>query len=87
MREELVQYIKDSVKKIKKEGDFVFLQNVYPDIVEEALGDFIEPYDLNGYDCDYWVRTDKYFIFGTMRDGTAKIQLQGSLLEWERLLR
>lgn len=76
MKEQIKQYIIKEIKKLKNECDIVELVNVYPSILEEVLGDFNEPYELNGYDCDYWANTDVYEIFGTMRFATAKITLR-----------
>ena len=76
MKEQLKRYIKNEIEKLKFKGDEISLSNVYPSILEEVLGDFNEPYDLNGYDCDYWANTSKYSIWGSMRFGTAKITLR-----------
>ena len=69
------KYIEEEVSKLRYKGDYVDLSNVYPFIIEEVLGKFCNPYDLNGYNCDYWVVTDKYYIEGCMRYGTARIEL------------
>lgn len=75
MKEQIKKHITEELKKLKYKGDMVKLNNVNPSILEDVLGDFIEPYDLNGYDCDYWAKTDEYEIFGTMRFATAQITL------------
>lgn len=76
MKKLLKEYIRNEVNKLKCKEDKVNLENVYPEIIEEVLGDFDEPYELNGYDCDYWAKTSKYSIFGSMRFGTAEITLR-----------
>lgn len=75
MREQLEQYIKSELKALKYKGDKIQLKNVYPSLLEDVMGKFI-PYELNGYDCDYWTHTDKYEIFGCMRFGTVEITLK-----------
>ena len=75
MKKILIKYIKEEINKLKYKGDSINLDNVYPSILEEVLGDFEKPYELNGYDCDYWVETGKYSISGCMRYGTATIEL------------
>ena len=75
IKEQVKEYIKEELKKLKYTGDKVKLINVYPEIIEEVIGYFNEPYDLNGYDCDYWAKTYKYEIYGSMRFGTAEVEL------------
>lgn len=75
MKELIKKYIKEEIEKLKYKGDSVELSNVYPAIIEEVVGNFDYPYELNGYDCNYWVDTDEYSIWGAMRYGTATIQL------------
>ncbi len=76
MKDLIVKYIKDEVSKLKNYGDYVDLEGVYPYALEYVLGDFDEPYELNGYDCDYWARIGNYHICGSMRYGTAEITLE-----------
>lgn len=67
-------YIQEEIKKAKKENrKTVELKNVYPSILEDVIGSFNEPYELNGYDCDYWVQTSEFEISGCMRFGTADL--------------
>lgn len=75
MKSLLKKYIKDEVSKLKYKEDTCKLINVYPSILEEVLGEFKNPYSLNGYDCDYWAKTSKYDICGCMRFGTAEVTL------------
>lgn len=51
------------------------MQCVYPDAIEYVLGCSEEPYELNGYDCDYWMIIGNYKIHGSMRFGTATVTL------------
>lgn len=76
IEEKLIEYIKKNVSKLKKDGDNVKLENVNPYLIEKAIGDFDDGYDLNGYDCDYWANIGQYSIFGCMRYGTATISLK-----------
>lgn len=75
MKDLLKDYIKKELKKLDTNGGSIELKNVYPDLLEDVLGEFVEPYELNGYDCDYWAKTDKYDVYGCMRFGTARISL------------
>ena len=73
MRNSIIKYIEEEVSKLKNNGDCVRLKDVCPYLLEYVLGDFDDPYELNGYDCDYWARVGDYSISGSMRYGTAKI--------------
>ena len=73
MRNSIIKYIEEEVSKLKNNGDYVRLKDVCPYLLEYVLGDFDDPYELNGYDCDYWARVGDYSISGSMRYGTAKI--------------
>ena len=73
MKENIKEYISKEINKLKNIGDSVNLNFVYPEILNEILGSNEEPYDLNGYDCDYWMTIGNYDIFGTMRYGTATV--------------
>lgn len=76
IEEQIRRYIYKEVDKLRKEGDSVQLQCVYPDIINYVLGDNKEPYDLNeGCDCDYRMIIDKYEINGSMIFGTAIVTL------------
>lgn len=75
IKNEIKNYIKEELSKLHYINDEVSLKNVYPAIIEEVIGDFDKPYELNGYDCDYWAKTDTYSIDGCMRSGTATIIL------------
>lgn len=75
MKDSIKKYIKEKVSELKYKGDTTSLENIYPSIIEEVLGDFDEPYSLNGYDCDYWGTIEDYEISGCMRFGTADITL------------
>lgn len=75
MEKSIRQYIKDEVSKLEYVGDEIKLKYVYPAILEDVLGDFDEPYELSGYDCDYWAKTDEYSISGCMSYGHATITL------------
>ena len=75
IEEQIRRYIYKQVDKLRKKGDSVELQCVYPDIIEYVLGDSETPYELNGYDCDYWITIGKYEIGGSMRFGTATVTL------------
>ena len=73
----IIKNLKDKVAELKKPNDSVDVENMYPELLEEVLGEFDEPYELNGYDCDYWAASQdgKYSIFGSMRYGKATITL------------
>ena len=75
IEEQIRRYIYKSVDKLKNKGDSVDLKCVNPDIIEYVLGSSEEPYEMNGYDCDYWMTINKYEISGSMRFGTASITL------------
>lgn len=79
MEETIKQYIAEEVGKLKNKNDSVKLKCVYPEILSDVLGDNHKPYDLNGYDCDYWMTIGYYDIFGTMRLGTATVTLNQDL--------
>lgn len=75
MEEKIKEYIKSEVNKLSEEGVVcVNLKGVYPSILESVLGAFAEM-DTNGWQNDYWVKTDKYNISGTMYYGIATISL------------
>lgn len=76
MRNSIIKYIEEEVSKLKNDGDYVYLEGVCPYLLEYVLGDFDDPYELNGYDCDYWVKVGDYNISGSMRYGTAEIILE-----------
>lgn len=76
MKELIKNYVKEELKNLRYVGDKVKLQNVNPSLLEEVIGDFEDPYELNGYDCDYWASVGDYSIFGSMRFGTAEITLE-----------
>lgn len=75
IEEQIRRYIYKQVDRLRVKGDSVELQCVYPDIIEYVLGDNEEPYELNGYDCDYWMTIGKYDINGSMRFGAATVTL------------
>lgn len=75
MKELIKNYVKEELKKLRYLGDTIYLENVNPTLLEDVIGDFEEPYELNGYDCDYWAKSGDYSIFGCMSNGTAKIRL------------
>ena len=74
MKENIKQYIQEEVNKLKNKDESIKLECVYPEILNEVLGDNDEPYD-----CDYWMTIGSYNIFGTMRFGTATITLNQDL--------
>lgn len=76
MKELIKNYVREELKKLKYVGDKVYLENVNPSLLEDVIGDFEDPYELNGYDCDYWANVGDYSIFGSMRFGTAEITLE-----------
>lgn len=85
MEELIKQYIKDELNKLEYVGDTVKLKNVYPSIIEEIVGSFNKPFDLNGNHCDYWVNIGIYDIYGCMSNGTADITLvEGRNRNYER---
>lgn len=75
IEEQIRRYIYKQVDRLRVKGDSVRLQCVYPDIIEYVLGDSETPYELNGYDCDYWMTIGDYKIYGSMRYGMATITL------------
>ena len=79
MRESVKQYIKQKISKLKNKGDSVELDCVCPEMINYILGYTDEPYDLNGYDCDYWMIIGSYDVFGTMRFGIATVTLNQDL--------
>lgn len=79
MKECIKRYVQEEVSKLKNKGESVELECVYPKILNSVLGDEDEPFELNGYDCDYWMTIGKYDIDGTMRYGTATVTLNQDL--------
>lgn len=79
MKENIKRYIREEINKLKNKDDSVKLDCVYPEILNDVLGYNDKPYDLNGYDCDYWMTIGSYSIFGTMRFGTAIVTLNQDL--------
>ena len=75
IEEQIRRYIYKEVDRLREKGDSVKLQCVYPDVIEYVLGDSETSYELNGYDCDYWMTIGKYDISGSMRFGTATVTL------------
>ena len=75
IEEQIRRYIYKEVDKLREKGDSVHLQCVYPDVISYVLGESENPYELNGYDCDYYMKIDKYEIDGSMRFGTAIVTL------------
>lgn len=74
IEEQIRRYIYKQVDRLRGKGDSVKLQCVWPDIIQYVLG-YEEPYELNGYDCDYSMKIGKYEIDGSMRFGTATVTL------------
>lgn len=70
------EMIREKVKLLKTPEDKIKLTEVYPSIIEEALGEFEECPEINGWQCDYWAKIGRYAIFGTMYYGTAEIRLR-----------
>ena len=71
-----IEEIRERLKELKTPLDVVNLEGVYPKLVIEAIGGMnVSTYDINGWDADYWFSNDKYSVFGTMFNGTAKISL------------
>lgn len=68
----------ESLQMLKYKDDCVRVNNVYPSLIEDALGNFDDGYELNGYDCDYWASISNVVgigsldIFGCMRYGYAE---------------
>lgn len=72
-----VEEIREKVKELKTKEDKIELKDVYPSLIEEALGKFKECPNINySWECYYWASTDKYAISGTMYYGTAEISLE-----------
>lgn len=72
-----VEQIKEKLKDLKTKDDEIELHGVCPNLIQEAIGKFDNrTYDINGWECDYWVKTDKYAISGSMFYGTARISLR-----------
>ena len=75
IEQQIRRYIYKETDRLRHKGDSVKLQCVYPDVIEYVLGCSEEPYELNGYDCDYWMIIGNYKIHGSMRFGTATVTL------------
>lgn len=73
IKNEIINKIREGVAKLEYKDDSVEFENVCPRIIEEALGDFDDGYELNGYDCDYWASIGDLDIQGCMRYGNATI--------------
>lgn len=69
IKESIDNYIENSVCELKKE-ETVKLRSVYPNVLQEVLGDF-SSFEMNGN--DYWAKTNHYEISGNMFYGTAEI--------------
>lgn len=79
MKDIIKQYIQEEINKLKNKSYSIELECVRPKIINEVLGNNDKPYNLNEYNCDYWMTIDTYDIFGTMRFGTAIITLNHNL--------
>ena len=75
IEQQIRRYIYKETDMLRHKGDLAKLKGVYPDAIEYVLGDSETPYELNGYDCDYWMTIGKYDINGSMRFGTATVTL------------
>ena len=52
-----VEQIKEKLKDLKTRDDAIELHGVYPNLIQEAIGKFDNStYDINGWQCDYWVK-------------------------------
>lgn len=78
----LTQYIKEQLATLRYAGQEVHLKNVYPDILEDIIGND-DIYELNGYNCDYEWETEEYYVSGCMRFGIATIMLKGEIKNTE----
>lgn len=62
---------------VSGEVDSLELEGVCPSYVESVFGDFEGTLDLNGWQGDYWAKTDDGFtVEGCMYYGTATITLE-----------
>ena len=63
-------------KLVSGEVDKLRLEGVCPSYVESVFGDFEDSLDLNGWQGDYWAKTDDGFtVSGCMYYGTATITI------------
>ncbi|HDR7066984.1 TPA: hypothetical protein QCW42_004090 [Bacillus cereus] len=70
-------YIKSELIRLDSgEVKNLTLKGVYPSVLEGVLGSF-EDVETNGWQGDYWTKTDKYEISGCMYYGKATISLRG----------
>ena len=84
IEEQIRRYIYKKVDKLRKEGDWVQLYCVYPDVVNYVLGydkdqyslNLEDSYEFNGNNCNYRMTMGKYNINGSMRFGTATVTLR-----------
>lgn len=78
MREIIKEYLKKEEEKlINGEVDSLELEGVCPSSLESVFGDFEEPLELNGWQCDYWGKTEYgFYIGGSMYYGTATVTLE-----------
>ncbi|UGO46131.1 hypothetical protein PQE74_gp048 [Bacillus phage vB_BanS_Chewbecca] len=78
MENQIREYVKTELTKLGGDVTSIKLTGVSASI----LSDLIEGWDwseadTNGWQVDYWLKTDKYDIEGCMYDGTATITLLG----------
>lgn len=76
MKEQIKEYIKKEISQLENgKATSIKLSNVCPSDLESVIGE-LEDLDFNGWQGDYWGKTDEYSVFGTMYYGTVTISLK-----------
>lgn len=72
MKDQIKDYIRERIEGLES-GEQISLQGVYPQVIEEVIGDFEDELDLNGWQGDYWTGNSEYEVSGCMYYGNATI--------------
>jgi len=77
MEEQIREYVKRELAKLGGDITSINLTGVTADILSDSVEgwDWSEA-DTNGWQVDYWLKTDKYDISGSMYYGTVTISLR-----------
>lgn len=78
MKEKILEYLRIEKDKLDSgEVEYLNLKGVYASAIEEVFGESeSDDVDFNGWQGDYWYKTDRYEISGCMYYGTATIELR-----------